>query len=127
MKFIAASSSILLWALHTSSAAAIKTSLSQGGDDFNSGVYHGADIAEYIWDEMGGSCSNIWTYEDRVEGYLETHYPTDTGNWRTDAFNTGVEAGADQVVDKYEYACLEENPEECNDLGQVAAQRESVL
>jgi hypothetical protein len=27
------------------------------------GVYHGADVAEYIWDEMGGSCSNIWGYE----------------------------------------------------------------
>jgi predicted Zn-dependent protease with MMP-like domain len=55
------------------------------------GVYHGADVAEYIWDEMGGSCSNIWGYEDAVDDYIDGHYPTDTSNWRTNACNEGVE------------------------------------
>ena len=48
----------------------------------------------------------------------------DTGNWRTDSFNAGVEAGADQFVEKKEAKCLNESPEECNDLGLGAAQRE---
>lgn len=87
-------------------------------------MYHGADVAEAIWDEMGASCSNIWGYEDAVADYLDAYYPTDTSNWKTNAFNEGVEAGAEQVVDKYEYDCLEGSPDECNDLGQVAAQRE---
>ena len=87
-------------------------------------MYHGADVAEAIWDEMGASCSNIWGYEDAVADYLDAYYPTDTSNWRTNAFNEGVEGGAEQVVDKYEYDCLEGSPDECNDLGQVAAQRE---
>ncbi|KAL3784826.1 hypothetical protein ACHAWO_005822 [Cyclotella atomus] len=90
--------------------------------DFNTGVYHGADVTEYIWDEMGGSCSNIWGYEDAVDNYVDEHYPTDTSNWRTNPCNEGVEVGADQVIEKYEKQCLENSPDECYNLGHAAAQ-----
>lgn len=49
-----------------------------------------------------------------MDNYLKNHYPTDTGNWRINAFNEGVEAGADQVVEKYEDEC--ESPiAQCSD------------
>ena len=89
-------------------------------------MYHGAVVAEYLWKQQGSSCSNIWGFEDTVDDYLDKHYPTDTSNWKTNACNEGVEAGAEQVVDKYEKQCLNESPDECNDLGQVAAQSKFV-
>ena len=123
---------VVVWAAPSAAAEANnsnvisfdKSETSPPCEDFNTGVYHGADVAEYIWDEMGGSCSNIWGYEDAVDDYLDVHYPTDTSNWKTNSCNEGVEAGADQVVDKYEKQCLEESPDECYDLGHAAAQRE---
>ena len=46
----------------------------------------------------------------------------DDGNWKTEAYNRGVRAGADQVVKKYEKQCLEDTVDECNGLGEAAAQ-----
>ena len=46
----------------------------------------------------------------------------DNGNWQVESYNRGVKAGANQVVEKYEKQCLEETPDECNDLGEAAAQ-----
>ena len=101
-----------------------KSNMSCDGD-FNDGVYLGAEVAEKMWKEMGSSCSNIWGFEDKVEDYIEVKYPTDTSDWRKNSCHQGVEAGADQVVDKYEKQCLDDSPDECNDLGQAAAQRKS--
>lgn len=90
-------------------------------EDFNAGVYLGAEVAENIWKERGSSCSNIWGFEDQVDYYVSDRYPTDTSNWRTNSCNEGVKVGAEQVVDKYDKQCLE-NPDECYDLGHAAAQ-----
>ena len=51
----------------------------------------------------------------------KANFPDD-GNWQTEAYNRGVRAGAQQVIDKYEKQCLEDSPDECNDLGVAAAQ-----
>ena len=80
-----------------------------------------------MWSQGGSSCSNIWSFDDEVDDYLDKNYPTDTSNWRTNACNQGVEEGAQQVVEKYEYECLGESPDECYDLGLAAAQRELLL
>jgi hypothetical protein len=69
---------------------------------------------------------NYSLFTPQVEDYLEKNYPTDTSNWRTNSCNQGVEAGAEQVVDKYEQMCLA-YPDECVDLGNAAAQREFSL
>ena len=77
-------------------------------------MYHGVDVAEHLWDDMDGTCSEISMYTIQVETYLRENYPTDTGNWRTDSFNEGVESGAGQVVEKYENKCS--SPiEQCSD------------
>ncbi|KAL7506715.1 hypothetical protein ACHAXN_004503 [Cyclotella atomus] len=98
-----------------------KTNMSCDGD-FNSGVYLGADVAEKMWKEQGSSCSNIWGFEDQVDNYLESKYPTDTSDWRKNSCHEGMKKGADQVVAKYEKQCLDDTPDECYDLGQAAAQ-----
>eukprot|EP00956_Cyclotella_meneghiniana_P000016 scaffold40_cov68-Cyclotella_meneghiniana.AAC.3 len=90
--------------------------------DFNTGVYHGADVAEHIWKKNGSSCGYVWNFQDDVDAYLKKNYPTDTSDWKTNSCNQGVAAGAQQVVDKYEKQCLNDTPDECNDLGQTAAQ-----
>jgi len=46
----------------------------------------------------------------------------DDGNWQTESYNRGVQAGADQVVEKYEKQCLEDDADECIDLGKAAAE-----
>ena len=98
MKFIAAISTVLLW-----SHPAFSTS--PPDEDYLDGLSHGTDVARYLWKQGGSSCSNIRTFEDTVEDYLDEHYPLDTGNWRTDSFNAGVEAGAEEFVEKKETKC----------------------
>jgi hypothetical protein len=91
--------------------------------DFNSGVYLGAEVAEDLWADGGSSCSNIWSFEEEVDAYLAENYPTDTSDWRTNSCHEGMAQGAAQVVEKYEKQCLDDSPDECNDLGQAAAQQ----
>lgn len=86
--------------------------------DFNSGVYLGAEVAEDLYN----GCNEIWGFEDEVDSYLNENYPTDTSDWRTNSCHEGMEAGADQVVEKYEKQCLDD-PSECDALGQAAAQQ----
>ena len=109
----------------TEEEASVKLTEELSCSDFNTGVYHGADVAEHIWEQNGSSCSYVWNFEDDVDDYLDEHYPTDTSDWRTNSCNEGVEEGAQQVVDKYEKQCLDDTPDECNDLGQAAAQSRS--
>ena len=40
------------------------------------------------------------------------------------SFCRGVSAGADQVIMKYEKKCLDDNTDECTDLGNAASQGE---
>lgn len=94
-------------------------------EDFNTGIYQGVNEAEWLWQQNGSSCSSIWGFEDQVDDYLDENYPTDTSNWRTNSCNEGVAEGAHQVVDKYEKQCLDDNPDECNDLGNAAAIRKT--
>jgi hypothetical protein len=112
--------SFLLWA--TPNAASSPPAC----EDFNTGIYQGVDVAKWLWEQNGSSCSSIWGFEDQVDDYLDEYYPTDTSNWRTNSCNEGVAEGAEQVVDKYEKQCLDDNPDECYDLGNAAAQRETI-
>jgi hypothetical protein len=66
--------------------------------DFNSGVYLGADVAEKMWKEQGSSCSNIWGFEDQVDNYLESKYPTDTSDWRKNSCHEGMKKGAGELL-----------------------------
>ena len=83
----------------------------------------GHDVAEAIWQSGGSACTQIWGYEKEVNEYLDENYPVNTGNWKTDACHSGIQKGAEQVVDQYENQCLDDTPEECNDLGQAAASK----
>jgi hypothetical protein len=61
--------SILASALWVTPSAATGTSQTNlpACEDFNTGVYHGVDVAEYLWWNVnGGSCSSIWGFEDQV-------------------------------------------------------------
>jgi hypothetical protein len=42
------------------------------------------------------------------------------------SFCRGVSAGADQVIMKYEKQCLDDNTDECTDLGDAASQGEKL-
>jgi hypothetical protein len=66
--------------------------------DFNSGVYLGAEVAEKMWKEQGSSCSNIWDFEDQVNDYLDSKYPTDTSDWRKNSCHEGMEKGAGTLI-----------------------------
>eukprot|EP00804_Cyclotella_cryptica_P004703 CCRYP_019116-RA/>CCRYP_019116-RA protein AED:0.08 eAED:0.08 QI:0/0.66/0.75/1/1/1/4/365/330 len=108
------------WATHSSATAPPPSPSS--GNEFNDGVYRGAYEAEQIWEANGRSCTYIWSFDTQVEDYVNQYYPTDTDNWRTNSFNSGVEQGAEQVIDKYERECLGDSPDDCSDLGNAAAQ-----
>eukprot|EP00956_Cyclotella_meneghiniana_P032614 scaffold90348_cov51-Cyclotella_meneghiniana.AAC.1 len=86
-------------------SAAVSLTKTSCDGDFISGVYLGAEVAENIWDERGGSCSNIHSFESQVEDYLYNNYPTDTNDWRKNSCHEGMTKGAEQVVDKYEEEC----------------------
>jgi hypothetical protein len=115
MKFATLTASIII--------SVLSSTPTESCGDFYSGLDHGVQVAEYMWSQGGSSCSNIWSFDDEVNDYLDKNYPTDTSNWRTNACNQGVEEGAQQVVEKYEYECLGESPDECYDLGLAAAQQ----
>lgn len=69
----------------------------------------------------------IWWYHIFfVKSSIDDNY-VDNGNWQTEAFNRGVQSGANQIVEKYERECLEDSPDECNDLGVAAAQGEANM
>lgn len=53
--------------------------------------------------------------------YIDNNYP-DNGNWQDEAYNRGVRVGADGVVQKHEKQCLEDTPDECEEVGETAAQ-----
>jgi hypothetical protein len=90
----------------THSSATAPPPSPSSGSEFNDGVYHGAYEAEQIWEANGSSCTYIWSFDTQVEDYINQYYPTDTDNWRTNNFNSGMEAGAEQVINKYEAECL---------------------
>ena len=98
MKFITAIFTILLWSHPT-------ISTSPPDEDYLEGLSHGTDVARYLWRQNGRSCDNVWKFEDTVENYLNDYYPLETGNWRTDSFNAGVEAGAEEFVERKEALC----------------------
>lgn len=52
---------------------------------------------------------------------IDDNFP-DNGNWQDEAYNRGVRAGADEVVEQYEKQCLDDTTEECTDVGETAAQ-----
>jgi hypothetical protein len=124
---------ILLWGTSSTSALYSKeksnrsnSNSNNSGGTFNDGVVRGQTNAERIWRQQGSSCDNIWGFEDSVNRHIRRNY-VDTGDWRTDSFNRGVRAGADQVVQQKQEKCLNDSPDECNDLGIAAAQGETVL
>ena len=106
--------------LRSSSWGGSKIATRSGGS-FNDGVMKGGEEAEKMWHESGSDCSNIWTFGVEVDAYIAYKY-VDDGNWKVQAYNRGVRAGADQVVAKYEKQCLDDSPDECSDLGEAAAQ-----
>ncbi len=123
---------ILLWgtsftsALHSKEKSNRSNSNSNnGGGTFNDGVVRGQTNAYRIWRQQGSSCDNIWGFEDSVNRHIKRNY-VDTGDWRTDSFNRGVRAGADQVVQQKQEKCLNDSPDECYDLGIAAAQGETI-
>ena len=57
---------------------------------------------------------------------IDVKYPADTPKWDEASYNRGVQAGADQVIEKYEKQCLEDTADECEDLGVAAAQGKTL-
>eukprot|EP00956_Cyclotella_meneghiniana_P011474 scaffold16121_cov68-Cyclotella_meneghiniana.AAC.2 len=88
---------------------------------FNDGVFKGGEIAEEFWESYGSDCGFIFSFQDEVDD-IDIKYPADTPKWDEASYNRGVQAGADQVIEKYEKQCLEDTPDECEDLGVAAAQ-----
>jgi len=95
------------------------TAAAQGS--FNDGVKQGKKDAERQWRNSGSDCGNIFGFQKQVDRNVKKNYPQ-SSNWRTDSYNRGARSGADEVVTKYEKKCLEDNPDECTDLGNAAAQ-----
>ena len=100
--------------------AADASFLKAGGNTFTDGVVAGQEEAESLWSQQGGDCASIWSFQNTVDDTVTSMYP-DSGNWKTRSYNRGGRAGASQVVEKYEKKCLDDSPDECNDLGLAAA------
>jgi hypothetical protein len=94
--------------------------LKAGWNEFSDGVDAGKEEAEGLWRQQGSDCANVWTFQSTVDDTVSWMYP-DSGNWKTRSYNRGARAGASQVVEKYEKKCLENSPDECNDVGLAAA------
>lgn len=112
--------SFAILALTSISNAASLTRNNQG--TFNDGVIAGRKEAERIWRNNGSNCANIWGFDDQVQRSMNRNYANrSSDNWRQGAYKRGVREGADTVVAKYEKECLEDNSDECFDLGEAAA------
>jgi len=83
---------------------------------YSDGVTKGKQEAEKIWRNNGSTCSYVWNFEDDVDQMLDRKY------WADTSYNDGVKDGAEMIVNKYERQCLNNNVDECDDLGQAAAQ-----
>ncbi|KAL3784827.1 hypothetical protein ACHAWO_005823, partial [Cyclotella atomus] len=96
------------------------------GSSFFDGLAAGKEGAETMWQKMGSDCGNIWDFQSDVNSMKGWAFP-DSGNWRIRSYNRGARSGADQVVQKYEKRCLDNSPDECNDVGLSAAAEVRIL
>jgi hypothetical protein len=71
-------------------------------------------MAEEIWDDWGNNCTDIWSFEDEVNEYLDNNCPEDTSYCR------GMRTGALKTVNKYEKICLEDITGQCITIEEVA-------
>ena len=107
--------------------AADASFLKAGGNRnyFGDGVAAGKEEAESLWSQQGSDCGTVWSFQGTVDDTLAWMFP-DSGNWKTRSYNRGARAGASQVVEKYEKYCLEDSPDECNEVGLAAAAEVSL-
>lgn len=76
-----------------------------------------------IWeDDMDSNCDNIWGLEDAADDMKDDEYPENASNWKDQAYNDCARDGVDHQVDHYEEECLGDDPSQCQDLGETAAE-----
>ncbi len=90
---------------------------------FNDGRRQGERAANRLWTRMGGNCADAWgDFERRVRRDIRDRgWDGDGRNWRERSFNQGARAGMNDVVKEKERRCLHDDPSECIDLGNTAA------
>ncbi len=86
------------------------------------GTNAGIQATRKLWRDNGSSCDNIWQLQQSANRMKRRNFPSNGGNWRTNAYNQCARSGVDTTVQGYERQCLNDNPQECLDLGETAAE-----
>eukprot|EP01083_Nonionella_stella_P040998 111167_1 len=94
---------------------ALQASCSQGSRD-------GQKSVKKLWKRSGEDCDNAWDLERQANKMKSRNYPRKSRNWRDRAYNRCAREGADNQVQKVEKQCLNNDPSQCTDLGETAAE-----
>ncbi|KAL3815770.1 hypothetical protein ACHAXA_008820 [Cyclostephanos tholiformis] len=93
-------------------------------DSCQSGTQAGIDSVNRLWASppFNSDCSEVWSLPMSAEAMKNSLYPSNTGNWQTDAYNQCArDFGVDPQVAEIEKQCLGDDPDQCIDLGETAA------
>jgi len=70
---------------------------------------------------FSGNCDDVWSLSDDASRMKNRNFP-DRGNWNQKTRNQCARRGVDDEVRSIEKSCLDDSPEQCEDLGDAAAE-----
>ena len=81
----------------------------------------GARISKIWYDKYDADCVNAWYMEGEANKLIKHKY-SDNSNWQKEAFNDCAIKAVNTEVDRIEEACLGDDPSQCIELGNTAAE-----
>lgn len=82
----------------------------------------GKQTVDDLWKSMDENCDNAWGLEEEANKEKERKYPCKADNEEYQEYNNCARAGVDQQVQRIEKECFDDDPSQCQDLGETAAE-----
>ena len=110
-------------ALELPSLQALRGAVSSGlGSYCEDGYTDGQTRIFKIWNnKYDADCVNAWYMEGEANKLIKNKY-SDNSNWQKEAFNECAIKAVNAEVDRIEQACLGDDPSQCIELGNTAAE-----
>lgn len=82
----------------------------------------GKQTVDDLWKSMDENCDNAWGLEEEANKEKDRKYPCKADNKEDQEYNDCARYGVDQQVQRIEKECFDDDPSQCQDLGETAAE-----
>lgn len=86
------------------------------------GMKDGQQSVRQSWKRNGSDCVDAWSIDDTGKQIKRRNYPENPRDWKQKSYNQCARKGVDAMVEQIKKECLNDSTDQCEDLGEAAAE-----